>query len=42
MLERQVLISLHNPETIEQLITETINKNPQTKNQLYHLLETLP
>ena len=40
-LERQVLVSLHNPRTIEQLITETVNKNPQTKTQLYHLLETL-
>ncbi len=41
-LERQVLVSLHNPKTIEQLITETINENPQTKTRLYHLLETLP
>ncbi|MDP4103347.1 MAG: hypothetical protein Q8935_00220 [Bacillota bacterium] len=40
-LERQVLVSLHNPKTIEQLITETVSKNPQTKTQLYHLLETL-
>ncbi len=40
-LERQVLVSLHNPKTIEQLITETVNKNPQTKTQLFHLLETL-
>src|SRR5665213_878919 len=36
-LERQVLVSLHNPKTIEQLITETVNKNPQTKPRLYHL-----
>lgn len=41
-LERQVLVSLHNPKTIEQLITETLNKNPQTRIHLYHLLETLP
>jgi hypothetical protein len=41
-LERQVLVSLHNPKTIEQLITETVNKNPLIKTQLYHLLETLP
>ena len=41
-LERQVLVSLHNPKTIEQLITEIINENPQTKTRLYHLLETLP
>lgn len=40
-LERQVLVSLHNPKTIEQLITEMVNKNPQTKSGLYHLLETL-
>jgi|ERR1035437_783158 plasmid maintenance system antidote protein VapI len=41
-LERQVLVSLNNPKTIEQLITETINKNPQAKFQLFHLLETIP
>lgn len=41
-LERQVLVSLHNPKTIEQLITEIVNKKPNIKTQLYHLLETLP
>ena len=41
-LERQVLVSLHNPKTIEQLITEMVKASPQTKSHLFHLLESLP
>ena len=40
-LEREVLVSLHNPKTLDQLITEAINKTPQTKARLYQLLETI-
>lgn len=30
-LERQVLISLHNPKTLEQLVTDAIKKKPKEK-----------
>ena len=41
-LERQVFVSLHNPKTLGQLVTEEVNKNPKTKEHLYQLLETFP
>lgn len=41
-LERQVLVSLHNPKTLEQLITQMVKANPKDKPRIFHLLETLP
>lgn len=41
-LERAVLVSLHSPKTVEELITEAVSKNPQLKPKLYQLLESLP
>lgn len=41
-LERAVLVSLNSPKTVEQVITEAVNKNPHTKSKLYQLLESLP
>ncbi len=39
-LERQVLVSLHNPKTVEQLMIEAINQNPDVKSTFYRILET--
>ena len=41
-LEREVLVSLHNPKTLEQLLIEAVNTTPQIKARLYHLLENIP
>ncbi|MDP3666829.1 MAG: hypothetical protein Q8R50_09115 [Sediminibacterium sp.] len=41
-LERAVLVSLHSPKTVEQLIIEVVSKNPHVKPKLYQLLESLP
>ena len=40
-LERTVLLSLHDPKTIDQLVIETIQKKPFTKSRLIQLLDSL-
>ena len=41
-LERTFLVSLHNPKTLEQLITEAVKTSPKMKATLFELLENLP
>jgi hypothetical protein len=40
-LERSILVSLHSPYTIEQLVMEAVHKNPEMKIKLHHLLEMI-
>ena len=41
-LERAVLVSLHSPKTVEELIREAVSKNPRSKPKLYQLLDSIP
>lgn len=41
-LERTVLVTLHNPKTIDQMIVETVQKKPLLKQHLKNLLELFP
>ena len=40
-LERAMLISLHSPKSLEQMVTETVQTNPLLKPRLFQLLESI-
>lgn len=41
-LEHIIVVSLHNPKTIEETIVEELSKNPLLKSTIYNLLEKAP